>query len=62
MRNAIAPHSGPAFLDFPLDYVFGEADRPEPPAPLPEPWVGAGADPRQIDRAAALLVATRSGR
>ena len=26
MRTAITPHSGPVFLDFPLDYVFGEAD------------------------------------
>src|SRR5262249_30209510 len=38
-----------------LDYVFGEADSPGPPAPLPEPWTGEGADQRQIDRAAALL-------
>jgi acetolactate synthase-1/2/3 large subunit len=55
MRSAIAPHSGPAFLDFPLDHVFSEADSPEPPAPLPEPWNGPGADSRQIDRVAALL-------
>jgi acetolactate synthase I/II/III large subunit len=55
MRSATAPHSGPAFLDFPLDYVFGEADAPAPPAPLPEAWAGAGADQAQIDRAGALL-------
>src|ERR1700748_3350918 len=47
MGTAVAPASGPASLDFPLDYVFGEADTPDPPAPLPEPWTGAGADSRQ---------------
>jgi acetolactate synthase-1/2/3 large subunit len=55
LRIAITPHSGPAFIDFPLDQVFGEADAPPAPAPLPEPWTGAGADAAQIDRAAALL-------
>jgi len=55
MRTAITPHSGPVFLDFPLDYVFGEADEPEPAGGLPEPWRGAGADGREIERAAALL-------
>src|SRR5579875_2540813 len=40
MRTAITPHSGPTFLDFPLDHVFGEADAPEPAPPLPEPWLG----------------------
>jgi acetolactate synthase I/II/III large subunit len=55
MRTAIAPHSGPVFLDFPLDYVFGEAGEPEPAAPLPEPWRGPGADGREIDRVAASL-------
>ena len=55
LRTAITPHSGPAFIDFPLDQVFGEADAPPAPGPLPEPWTGAGADAAQIDRAAALL-------
>jgi thiamine pyrophosphate-dependent acetolactate synthase large subunit-like protein len=55
MRTAITPHSGPVFLDFPLDYVFGEASEPEPAAPLPEPWRGPGADGREIDRVAASL-------
>src|SRR5207248_8252551 len=26
---ALTPHGGPAFLDFPLDYVFMEAEEPE---------------------------------
>jgi acetolactate synthase I/II/III large subunit len=55
MGAAIMPHSGPAFLDFPLDYVFMEAAESEPPRPLPEPWRGPGADARALDRAAALL-------
>src|SRR5947209_2496521 len=54
-RTALAPHSGPTFLDFPLDHVFGEADAPEPAPPLPEPWLGPGAETREIERAAALL-------
>ncbi len=30
IRVALTPHSGPTFVDFPLDYVFTEADEPEP--------------------------------
>ncbi len=55
MRAAVRPHSGPTFVDFPLDQVFMEASEDEPFGPLPEPWRGPGADPRQIDRASALL-------
>jgi acetolactate synthase-1/2/3 large subunit len=55
MRAAIAPHSGPAFVDFPLDQVFMEAPDPPPATPIAEPWRGAGADARAIERAAALL-------
>ncbi len=55
MGAAVTPHSGPAFLDFPLDYVFMAAAESEPPEPLPEPWRGPGADARALDRAAALL-------
>jgi acetolactate synthase-1/2/3 large subunit len=55
MRAAIEPHSGPAFLDFPLDHVFMEADPPPLSPPLPEPWRGAGAATAELDRAAALL-------
>src|ERR1700679_3658959 len=54
LRAAITPHSGPSFVDFPLDQVFGAAE-PAPPEPLPEPWTGPGADAAAIDRAAALL-------
>ena len=52
MRTAIAPHSGPAFLDFPLDYVFGEADGPAP----------AGAVARGVGRRRRRPSRDRSGR
>jgi acetolactate synthase I/II/III large subunit len=55
MRAAVVPHSGPTFLDFPLDQVFSEADSREPPAPLPEPWLGPGAGAGSVERAAALV-------
>jgi thiamine pyrophosphate-dependent acetolactate synthase large subunit-like protein len=54
MRAAVTPHTGPAFIDFPLDQVFSEAE-PAPPAELPEPWAGPPADAAEIERAAALL-------
>jgi acetolactate synthase I/II/III large subunit len=46
-------HPGPAFLDFPLDVVFMEAEE----APLPDgrPAARARADAAQLDRAVALL-------
>jgi acetolactate synthase-1/2/3 large subunit len=46
-------HPGPAFLDFPLDVVFMEAEEP----PLPEPRAGghASADAAAMDSAVALL-------
>jgi acetolactate synthase-1/2/3 large subunit len=54
LASALAPHGGPTFLDFPLDYVFMSA--PEPDAPC----AGVGhsaraADPEAIERAARLL-------
>jgi acetolactate synthase I/II/III large subunit len=55
VRTALTPRSGPAFLDFPLDHVFGEAARPGDNGSLPEPWRGPGADQREIDRAAVAL-------
>ncbi|HUO74499.1 MAG TPA: acetolactate synthase [Solirubrobacteraceae bacterium] len=57
MRTSLTAHSGPTFVDFPLDYVFMEG--PSEPArvdPLPQPWAGAfGGDARALDRAVALL-------
>ncbi len=54
MGAAITPHSGPAFIDFPLDQVFSEAES-RPPAQLPEPGAGAPADAAETERAARLL-------
>ncbi len=55
VRMALAPRSGPTFLDFPLDVVFGQAPDPGPADPLAEPWRGAGAEPASVERAGALL-------
>jgi acetolactate synthase-1/2/3 large subunit len=52
LRVAVEPHSGPAFIDFPLDHVFMESEVPEPPVQLSEPWRGS-APP--VDAAASLL-------
>jgi acetolactate synthase-1/2/3 large subunit len=54
---ACAPHGGPAFVDFPLDYVFMEAPEPEEHA-LQSAASGAaakGASGESLERAAALL-------
>jgi thiamine pyrophosphate-dependent acetolactate synthase large subunit-like protein len=55
MRAAVTPHTGPAFVDFPLDSVFGSADAPPLPDALPEPWLGPAADGSQIDAAVEML-------
>ncbi|HEY0698209.1 MAG TPA: acetolactate synthase [Micromonospora sp.] len=52
LRAALTPHRGPAFLDLPLEVVFGaaEADLPDRPVIAPiEP------DPDEVARAAALI-------
>jgi acetolactate synthase-1/2/3 large subunit len=49
---ALTPHSGPAFVDFPLDVVFSEAIEGDEPAALPDP---AGGPVPDVARAAALL-------
>jgi acetolactate synthase I/II/III large subunit len=55
IRDALAPHSGPAFVDFPLDLVFSEGGSAGPPPVPAQPWRGPSADARAIERAAALL-------
>src|SRR5881227_1119915 len=55
LATALRPHSGPTFVDFPLDLVFAEAESPEDPPELPDPSVGPPADAVEIDRAAGLL-------
>jgi acetolactate synthase-1/2/3 large subunit len=55
IRAALTPPPGPTFLDFPLDYVFTEAEDPDVPVAPVEPWREAGADSRAVERAVALL-------
>jgi acetolactate synthase I/II/III large subunit len=50
---AATPHSGPKFVDFPLDFVFMEGEAPEPSPPPAPAWDGPAAD--GVERAAALL-------
>jgi acetolactate synthase-1/2/3 large subunit len=49
---AVTPHSGPTFIDFPLDVVFSEAAQADDPIALPD--AGGGPVP-DVARAAALL-------
>jgi acetolactate synthase-1/2/3 large subunit len=51
---ARTPHTGPAFVDLPLDVVFMEAPEPEEPQAPRRPRSGR-ADPAALDRAVALL-------
>jgi acetolactate synthase-1/2/3 large subunit len=51
---AAAPHGGPAFVDFPLDYVFMEAPEPTEAGPSVGAVEPRGAD---VERAAELLKA-----
>ncbi len=54
ISTALAPRSGPTFLDFPLDQVFMEVPA-SGPAPAPGPRPVFGTDSRGIEAAAALL-------
>ena len=59
LRAAVGAPSGVAFVDFPLDHVFGEAhDRGEPGA-LSEIAAAPPADGAQVERAIALLAAAQ---
>jgi acetolactate synthase-1/2/3 large subunit len=53
--TALAPHGGPTFVDFPLDYVFMEAVEPEDALEGLPPRMSRGADGASIERAAELL-------
>jgi acetolactate synthase-1/2/3 large subunit len=52
LTSAVTPHSGPTFIDFPMDVVFQEAPDAEEPAALPD---GAGGPVPDVARAATLL-------
>ncbi|WP_354700760.1 Acetolactate synthase large subunit IlvG [Paraconexibacter sp. AEG42_29] len=53
--TALAPHTGPTFVDFPMDHVFSEAEDDGAPVPSRDPAAGPEADGGQLDRAIALL-------
>src|SRR2546429_2335485 len=55
LAMALRPHSGPTFVDFPLDLVFMEGEAPDDPPEVADPAPGPPADATEIDRAAALL-------
>src|SRR5213082_1887603 len=52
---ALSPHSGPSFVDFPLDHVFMEGSEPEELEPVPERRREGAPDGPALDRAVALL-------
>jgi len=55
-REALAPHRGPVFCDFPLDVVFrhGSGEVPYPTVPR-----GADPDPDEVSRAAELIASSQ---
>jgi acetolactate synthase-1/2/3 large subunit len=55
LRVALEPHPGPAFVDFPLDVVFMEAEDPDAQARLHDPADEPAAEGMALDRAIALL-------
>jgi acetolactate synthase-1/2/3 large subunit len=55
IRIALTPHTGPVFLDFPLDLVFSEAEAPALNGATGQLRHGPAADEAELDRAAALL-------
>jgi acetolactate synthase-1/2/3 large subunit len=55
LAAALEPHSGPAFVDLPLDLVFSEAEEAGAAEPLPDPAAGPEPDGGALERAVALL-------
>ena len=55
LAHALAAPSGPAFLDFPMDYVFQEAEYTDTPATPPKPWEGPATSDTAIAKAIELL-------
>lgn len=55
ITTALAPHSGPTFVDFPMDHIFSEAGDPETVPTPRDPAGGPAAEGGQLDRAIALL-------
>ena len=61
LTTALAPHSGPTFLDFPLDVVFMEAEDEEPTTTIPSP-ADEPAATRRASSARSRCCATPSAR
>jgi acetolactate synthase-1/2/3 large subunit len=59
LAAALAPHGGPAFLDFPLDVVFSEGAEESDAVPLPAGTEGLTPDGDALDRAIELLRGAR---
>ncbi len=59
LAAAVAPHGGPAFVDFPLDHVFGEGADSQEPLSVPDAGCGPLADGDALARASALLRTAR---
>src|SRR3954466_11947391 len=57
LAAAVAPHSGPTFLDFPMDLLFSEAPEIESDLVLPDAADGPAPDGDALERAIALLSA-----
>ncbi len=55
LRIAVTPHSGPTFVDLPLDHVFMEAEVPGEGVALPAGGDGPDPDGGALERAIALL-------
>ena len=55
LKIAMTAHSGPAFVDFPLDYVFSEAPDPQETVELPDAALGPEPDGDALERAGRLL-------
>jgi acetolactate synthase-1/2/3 large subunit len=59
LRATLGAPSGVAFVDFPMDYVFGEAHDPGVPGALSTPPPAAAVDGNALDDAVRLLAAAQ---
>ncbi|MEY8016109.1 acetolactate synthase [Mycobacterium servetii] len=59
LRAAVAPPSGVAFVDFPMDHVFSMSDDDDRPGVLAEPAPGAQPDSQALEHAVGLLSAAQ---
>ena len=57
IRHALAGNPGPAYLEIPMDVLFGAVDLDRTPCPTPLPPARMAPDPDEVDRALDLLAA-----